>query len=64
MQSAETKRYDQPLSESFLYPHYVERRLEEALEDSLVVLIHGPRQCGKTTLAQFAYAPDYLKCCR
>jgi predicted AAA+ superfamily ATPase len=22
------------------------------MEDSPVVLIHGPRQCGKTTLAQ------------
>ncbi|MCC7457131.1 MAG: AAA family ATPase [Nitrospira sp.] len=26
--------------------------LREALADSPVVLIHGPRQCGKTTLAQ------------
>ena len=43
------------------YPRYIERRLAEALEDSPVVLIHGPRQCGKTTLAQFGYAPDYLK---
>jgi len=43
------------------YPRYIERRLAEALEDSPVVLIHGPRQCGKTTLAQFACAPDYLE---
>lgn len=49
------------MSESLLYPRYVERRLEEALEDSPVVLIHGPRQCGKTTLAQYAYAPNYFK---
>ena len=42
------------------YPRSVERRLLEALEDSPVVLIHGPRQCGKTTLAQFTCAPDYL----
>jgi predicted AAA+ superfamily ATPase len=35
-----------------LYPRYSEPRLVEALEDSPVVLIHGPRQCGKTTLAQ------------
>ena len=55
------KRYDQPMSEPPLYPRYVERRLAEALEDSPVVLIHGPRQCGKTTLAQFAYAPQYLR---
>ena len=49
------------MPESLFYPRYVERRLEEALEDSPVVLIHGLRQCGKTTLAQFAYAPNYLK---
>jgi hypothetical protein len=35
-----------------LYPRFVEPRLSEALEDSPAVLIHGPRQCGKTTLAQ------------
>lgn len=49
------------MTESHFYPRYVERRLAEALEDSPVVLIHGPRQCGKTTLAQFACAPNYLK---
>ena len=43
------------------YPRYVERRLAEALEDSPVVLLHGPRQCGKTTLVQFTCAPNYLK---
>ena len=42
------------------YPRSVERRLIEALEDSPVVLIHGPRQCGKTTLAQATCAPKYL----
>ena len=35
-----------------LYPRHVEPRLREALKDSPVTLIHGPRQCGKTTLAQ------------
>jgi len=35
-----------------LYPRYVESRLIEALADSPAVLIHGPRQCGKTTLAR------------
>jgi len=35
-----------------LYPRHVEKRLIEALGDSPVVLIHGPRQCGKTTLAR------------
>lgn len=31
---------------------FIESRLVVALEDSPVVLIHGPRQSGKTTLAQ------------
>lgn len=35
-----------------LYPRYVLPRLREAMADSPVVLIHGPRQCGKSTLAQ------------
>ena len=35
-----------------LYPRFAEQRLIEALADTPVVLIHGPRQCGKTTLAQ------------
>lgn len=36
------------------YPRFIQGRLHEALEDSPVVLIQGPRQCGKTTLAQTA----------
>lgn len=36
------------------YPRFAESQLQEALEDSPVVLVHGPRQCGKTTLAQAA----------
>ena len=35
-----------------IYPRHTAPRLMEALEDSPVVLIHGPRQCGKTTLAR------------
>jgi predicted AAA+ superfamily ATPase len=35
-----------------LYPRFAAQRLEEALGDAPVVLIHGPRQSGKTTLAQ------------
>ena len=31
---------------------FAQRRLEEALTDTPVVLVHGPRQCGKTTLVQ------------
>ena len=48
------------MSNPVFYPRSVERRLVEALEDSPVVLIHGPRQCGKTTLAQITCAPNYL----
>lgn len=47
------------MSNSVFYPRSVERRLVEALEDSPVVLIHGPRQCGKTTLAQITCAPNH-----
>ncbi len=35
-----------------LYPRYAEKPLTEALSDSPAVLVHGPRQCGKTTLAR------------
>lgn len=34
------------------YPRCLHPRIIEALADSPVVLIHGPRQCGKTTLAR------------
>lgn len=34
------------------YPRFAESCLTEALTDTPVVLIHGPRQCGKTTLAR------------
>ncbi len=33
-------------------PRLVEPALVEALSDTPIVLLHGPRQCGKTTLAQ------------
>jgi uncharacterized protein len=33
-------------------PRFAEAELLEALTDSPTVLIHGPRQCGKTTLAR------------
>lgn len=38
--------------DSDLYPRHLMPCLLEALQDSPVVLIHGPRQCGKTTLAR------------
>ena len=33
-------------------PRFIQDRMEEALNDTPVVLIHGPRQSGKTTLAR------------
>ncbi|MDE0053275.1 MAG: ATP-binding protein [Gammaproteobacteria bacterium] len=35
-----------------MYVRFVERRIREALEDTRIVLVCGPRQSGKTTLAQ------------
>lgn len=35
-----------------LYPRLVERRVADAMSDTRVVLIVGPRQSGKTTLAK------------
>ena len=46
------------MQETVLYPRYLGRHLLEALEDSPVVLVHGPRQCGKTTFAQSVFPPD------
>jgi len=39
--------------DNVLYHRFSEKILREALEDTPVALIHGSRQCGKTTLAQF-----------
>lgn len=33
-------------------PRFIQPRLEAALGDTPVVLVHGPRQCGKTTLVK------------
>jgi uncharacterized protein len=38
--------------DKILFLRGAQARLEEALADTPVVLIHGPRQCGKTTLAR------------
>lgn len=38
--------------EKNLYPRHAEQNLLAALDESPAVLVHGPRQCGKTTLAR------------
>lgn len=44
-----------------LFPRFLSPRIEEALTDTPVVLISGPRQSGKTTLArQFCVGRNYL----
>ena len=40
------------MSEETIHPRFLRPRIVEALADSPVVLLHGPRQCGKTTLAR------------
>jgi len=40
------------MTDAVLYPRFALPRLKEALADTPVVLVHGPRQCGKTTLAR------------
>jgi uncharacterized protein len=43
-----------------LYRRFAEAALQETLADTPAVLIHGPRQCGKTTLARrVGEARDY-----
>ena len=43
------------MADPVFHPRLIEGRLAEALQDAPVVLIHGPRQRGKTTLAQYGY---------
>lgn len=54
LQLAEPHGYDWPVPETTLYPQYSEPCLTEALADSPVMLIRGPRQCGKTTLTRMS----------
>jgi predicted AAA+ superfamily ATPase len=35
-----------------MYPRFIERRLNDAMSDTRVVMLSGPRQSGKTTLAR------------
>ncbi len=46
---------------SVFYPRHVRGQLLEAIQDSPAVVIHGPRQCGKTTLAQTLCTPEHLR---
>ena len=48
----EKKLHLADMTDAALYPRFLLPRLTEALVDTPVVLIHGPRQCGKTTLAR------------
>ena len=42
------------------YPRFIETRLAASVADTPATLIHGPRQCGKSTLVQkFAAKHDY-----
>ncbi|HET8798508.1 MAG TPA: ATP-binding protein [Thermoanaerobaculia bacterium] len=45
------------MSSAPLYPRLASGRLAESLRDSPIVLIHGPRQSGKTTLARTVGEP-------
>ena len=40
------------MKEAPYFPRLIRTRLLEALDDTPAVLIHGPRQSGKTTLTQ------------
>ena len=48
------------MSQSSLHPRLIGPRFAEALTDSPVVLVQGPRQCGKTTFVQMVCAPGSL----
>ena len=60
MQLDVCQTYNWTMAPNELHRRFVESRFAEALEDSPVVLIQGPRQCGKTTFAQMACAPQLL----
>ena len=40
------------MNSSYLYPRLIEARIAEAMTDTPVVLVAGPRQAGKTTLVR------------
>ncbi len=41
-------------------PRFIEQRIRNTLEDTRVVMIGGPRQSGKTTLAKMLIDPGYV----
>ena len=41
-----------------MYPRFIENRVRNALDDTRVVMLCGPRQAGKTTLARQVAADD------
>jgi predicted AAA+ superfamily ATPase len=45
-----------------LYPRTIEPRIAEALQDTPVVLLVGPRQAGKTTLVRRIAEQQGLRC--
>ena len=42
-----------------MYPRYVEKSIQEALADTPVVSLNGPRQSGKTTLVRKLAGKDW-----
>ncbi len=49
------------MSDPVFYPRSIERRLAEALEDSPVVLIHGPRQYTKNRASHLRRLDEYAE---
>ncbi len=41
-----------------MFPRFAERHVREALSDTRIVMIAGPRQAGKTTLARQISSPS------
>ena len=58
MQLDGVESYNQTMATPSILPRYAEKPLLEALSDSPAVLIHGPRQSGKTTLARLVGEPE------
>lgn len=48
------------MENQILFTRFLRPRLVESLADTPVVLVHGPRQCGKTTLAQTLEGYAYI----